>query len=176
MFKYCPSCACEKIEFSGRHFYCNACGFCYYHNTAAAAGCVIETDGRAVLLVRGKDPMKGKLDLPGGFIDPVEGVFEGLLRELQEELGWTPPNPGSLPLSAIFSLFASFPNVYPYKNIVYNTCDMFFKVSVPGLTEKSFTLEEPDIAGVLIKKPQEINPADLAFESTRRAIAAYVKS
>ena len=83
----------------GNRFFCPDCDFVLYQNTAAATGCVIETDGKILLLVRGKEPSVGKLDLPGGFVDPGEGVLDGLLRELQEELGWQPPIPAGRTLA-----------------------------------------------------------------------------
>jgi ADP-ribose pyrophosphatase YjhB (NUDIX family) len=173
MFNYCPSCASKNIRFeNGRKFSCPDCGFVYYHNTAAATGCVIRTAGGILFLVRGKEPARGKLDLPGGFVDPGESVIEGLRRECLEELGWSPP-----PLSGGgFSLFASFPNVYPYKGVSYNTCDMFFAVEAPQLSEKDLRLEETEIAAVRFIRPEDINCDELAFDSTRRAVKAYVKA
>ena len=173
MFQYCPSCASKAIRFNGKRFHCPDCGFTYFHNTAAASGCVIQTGDKVILLVRDKEPARGKLDLPGGFTDPGEGVLEGLRRELREELGWDPPVPAGVPLTEYFTLFASFPNTYPYKNIVYNTCDIFFAISVPGLTEKDFSLQAGEIAGVCFMLPEEIQSCDLAFDSTRRAMEAF---
>jgi ADP-ribose pyrophosphatase YjhB (NUDIX family) len=171
MFNYCPSCGSKKIAFDNSHkFSCPDCGFVYYHNTAAATGCVISTRRGIMLLVRGRDPARGKLDLPGGFVDPGEGAFEGLRRELREEIGWEPG-----PDNAVFKLFASFPNIYPYKNIVYNTCDLFFTIDAPDLTEADLKLETAEIAGIQFVKPAGINPDDMAFESTRRAIRAYLE-
>ena len=115
----------------------------------------------------------GKLDLPGGFVDPGEGMLDGLLRELREELGWEPPVPPGWSLAEFFTLFASFPNTYPYKNIVYNTCDMFFTISVPGLAEGDLRPEPGEIAGIRFLRPDEIKSDDLAFDSTRRAIKAF---
>ncbi|GHT79415.1 hypothetical protein FACS1894130_08050 [Spirochaetia bacterium] len=171
MFRYCPSCASPNIQFQrNRKFFCPDCGFVYYHNTAAATGCIISTGETIVLLVRGKDPAIGKLDLPGGFVDPAEGALEGLRRECREELGWDPETiPG-----AEFSLFASFPNVYPYKGIAYNTCDMFFTITAPGLSEKDLHLEAGEIAGVRFVRPGDVNFDELAFDSTRRAVKAYI--
>jgi len=187
MFKYCPACASEKISFiGGKSFRCPGCGFVYYHNVAAATGCVIavpendDSNGphggpqRLLLLVRGKDPAKGKLDLPGGFVDPGEGAIEGLYREMQEEIGWVPPAPPGLPLTDVFTLFASFSNVYPYKNIDYNTCDLYFSLCAPGLTEKDLRLRSGEIDGVRFLKPEEIDYEEIAFESTRRALKAYL--
>ena len=175
MFQYCPSCGTKKIEFQGNKFFCPECKFTYYHNTAAATGCVIRTGDKAVLLVRGKEPALGKMDLPGGFVDPGEGVLEGLIRELREELGWEPPIPPGVSPAEYFTLFASFPNTYPYKNIVYNTCDIFFTISVPDLEEKDFRLEAGEIAGIRFIKPADINLNDLAFDSTRRAMKALIE-
>jgi ADP-ribose pyrophosphatase YjhB (NUDIX family) len=167
MFTFCPACGSRNIRFSNnKEFRCPDCGFLYYHNTAAATGLVIRTGDEIVLLVRARDPAKGKLGLPGGFVDPGEGAFEGLRRECREELGW---DPGSR-----CTLFASFPNVYPYRGITYNTCDLFFTVTVPGLTAADFTLEEREVSGLRFIKPRDIRPEDLAFDSTRRAIQAYL--
>jgi ADP-ribose pyrophosphatase YjhB (NUDIX family) len=170
MFKYCPSCGSEKIVFERQKvFKCPDCGFSYYHNIAAATGCVIAADDKVVLLVRGKEPGRGKLDLPGGFVDLGEGALEGLRREIREELGWTPPG------EEAFTFLASFANVYPYKNIVYNTCDLFFTLSAPGLSEKDLVLEEKEIEGVEFARPGEIDLGRVAFDSARRAIMAYLK-
>ena len=179
MFTFCPSCASRKITFEkDRLFRCPDCGFHYYHNTAAATGCLIRVPDpsgeKLVFLVRGKEPSQGKLDLPGGFVDPGEGVLDGLYRELQEEIGWTPPVPEGANLTQVFTLFASFPNVYPYRGINYNTCDMYFTVSAPGLSPQDLRLEQAEINGVRFLKPEEINYDEIAFESTRRAVRAYL--
>ncbi|MDR0320358.1 MAG: NUDIX domain-containing protein [Treponema sp.] len=194
MFKFCPACASEKIRFEKNVFRCPDCGLVYYHNTAAATGCLIvvpecayssgacssgaDSGGaeRFLLLVRGKEPSRGKLDLPGGFVDPGEGALEGLYRELKEELGWAPPIPEGVPLTSVFTLFASFSNVYPYKNFSYNTCDLYFHLRAPGLCEQNLRLEKAEIAGVRFLKPEEINYDEVAFESTRRALRTYINS
>ena len=179
MFTFCPACASKKIIFeNGRVFRCPDCGFVYYHNTAAATGCIISVpDGNAdrlLFLVRGKEPAKGKLDLPGGFVDPGEGALEGLYREIREEIGWSPPIPPGGSLADVFTLFASFPNVYPYRNIAYNTCDLFFSLRAPGLREQDLRLEQAEIAAARFIKARDIDYAEIAFDSTRRAVRAYL--
>jgi len=171
MFNYCPSCASKKIAFEeGKVFRCPGCGFVYYHNIAAATGCIIsipENEGeRLLFLVRGKEPAAGKLDLPGGFVDIGEGVVDGLYRELQEEIGWTPPQTPQM--------FASFSNVYEYKGIKYNTCDMYFSVSAPGLKIEDLHLEEAEVASAILLKPHEIDYAEFAFPSTVKAVKEYL--
>jgi 8-oxo-dGTP pyrophosphatase MutT (NUDIX family) len=189
MWKYCPSCAAAGIRFDGVHKYsCPACGFVFYQNTAAATGCVIRSRRGILFLIRGKEPAKGRLDLPGGFVDPGEGALEGLARELREEIGWTPPDfpPEGRPVPAggqagpaasrpALILFASFPNTYPYRGTIYRTCDMFFAMDAPDLTEADLRLEAGEIGGLRFLRPEEIRMEDLAFDSTRRALAAYLE-
>jgi ADP-ribose pyrophosphatase YjhB (NUDIX family) len=185
MFTFCPSCASKKIRFSGSNvFRCPDCGFVYYHNTAAATGCIITVpeniddsgflSERLLFLVRNREPAKGKMDLPGGFVDPGEGILDGLYRELREEIGWSPPIPDGAPLTDVFTLFASFSNVYPYKNISYNTCDVYFYLRAPGLREQDLHLEKSEIAAVHFLKPDEINYDEIAFASTRKAVKTYL--
>jgi ADP-ribose pyrophosphatase YjhB (NUDIX family) len=128
-----------------------------------------------MFLVRGKDPAKGKLDVPGGFVDPGEGALECLYRELREEIGWSPPVPPGVPLTGVFTLVASFPNVYPYKNIPYNTCDLYFSLCAPDLCEQDLRLQREEVTAVRFLKPEEINYDEIAFDSTRRAVRAYLK-
>jgi ADP-ribose pyrophosphatase YjhB (NUDIX family) len=173
MFQYCPSCASKNIRFIVKKFDCPDCGFTFYHNTAAASGCVIRAGEKIVLLERGQEPALGKLDLPGGFVDPGEGLLESLVREMREELNWEPPIPPGRSLAEFFTHFASFPNTYPYKNIVYNTCDVFFTISVPGLAIEDLKPEAGEIAAIRFLRPDEVNLNDLAFDSTRRAIRAF---
>jgi ADP-ribose pyrophosphatase YjhB (NUDIX family) len=179
MFKYCPSCASENINFNVNIFRCPDCNFSYYHNTAAATGCVISVPDRdserILFLVRGKEPSKGKLDLPGGFIDPGEGAIEGLYRELKEELNWMPKIPKGESLYNVFKLFASFPNIYFFKGINYNTCDLYFYVNAPGLEKKDLQLERAEITEALFLRSDEIDLEQLAFESTKRAIRTYLE-
>jgi 8-oxo-dGTP pyrophosphatase MutT (NUDIX family) len=177
MWKYCPACGSPGIRFDGTHkFSCPGCGFVYYHNTAAATGCVIRSKQGLVFLVRGKEPARGKLDLPGGFVDPGEGAAEGLLRELREEIGWEAPLAGAAggTIPKGLSLFASFPNLYPYRGIPYNTCDLFFTLDAPGLTRADLRLQAREIGGVRFIRPEELKLDELAFDSTRRALRAWL--
>jgi len=195
MFNFCPSCASKKITFEkGKYFRCPDCGFVYYHNVAAATGCIIvvpeneeksaemgcqsglpikESD-RIVFLVRGKEPAVGKLDLPGGFVDPGEGVIDGLYRELQEEINWTPKIPEGAKLSDIFKLFASFSNVYKYKGVNYNTCDMYFSIRAPGLKPEDLCREKAEISDILFLTPKEIDFSQFAFPSTVKAVKTFL--
>ena len=48
---------------------------------------IISEKGELLLGVRGIEPEKGKLDLPGGFLQLGEHPFDGAKREAKEELG-----------------------------------------------------------------------------------------
>ena len=43
--------------------------------------------GRALVTVRAVEPEKGKVDVPGGFLEVGEHPVDGLKREAREELG-----------------------------------------------------------------------------------------
>jgi ADP-ribose pyrophosphatase YjhB (NUDIX family) len=168
MFNYCPSCASREIRYEGgKKLYCPACGFTLYQNTAAATGCVVSRGKEILVLVRDKEPARGKLDFPGGFVDPGEGAVDGLRRECKEELGWDPGGEGP-------ALFASFPNQYPYKGITYHTCDLFFAVEAPELDPEKLVIEKAEIREAKFIDPLSIRDEDMAFESTRLALRAYI--
>lgn len=54
---------------------------------APTAGAAIVRDGRALATIRARDPEKGKLDVPGGFLKAQEHPIDALKREVMEELG-----------------------------------------------------------------------------------------
>jgi len=147
-------------------FRCASCGFHYYHNVAAAAGAIIETRGRILLIVRAVEPSAGMLALPGGFIDPGERAEDAILRECREEIGWEPDN---------LEFLVSFPNRYEYGKILYNTCDFFFIARSDALNDDGYKLDPHETAGLVFLRPEDIKPEQLAFDSTRRALAEYAQ-
>jgi 8-oxo-dGTP diphosphatase len=66
---------------------CPECGRSWYRNSAPTVGAAIVRDGRALVTVRAIEPEKGKIDVPGGFLEVGEHPVEGLGREVREELG-----------------------------------------------------------------------------------------
>ena len=66
---------------------CPLCGRSWYRNSAPAVGAVIVQNGQALVTVRACEPEKGRLDLPGGFLEVGEHPVDGLVREVREELG-----------------------------------------------------------------------------------------
>jgi len=166
-FRFCPTCGTKGLFFElNKLFRCTSCGFHYYHNVAAAAGAIIETRGRILFIVRGAEPSAGMLALPGGFIDPDERAEDAILRECREEIGWEPDN---------LEFLVSFPNRYEYGKILYNTCDFFFIARSDALDDAGYSLDPHEATGLVFLKPEEIKPEELAFDSTRRAMSAYLQ-
>ncbi|HEV2754189.1 MAG TPA: NUDIX domain-containing protein [Actinomycetota bacterium] len=87
-FRFCPvdGTALEEPDKDGGTR-CPSCGRSWYRNSSPVVGCVIVRGGRALATVRGIEPHKGKLDMPGGFLLNGEDPLDGLKREIREELG-----------------------------------------------------------------------------------------
>lgn len=58
------------------------------HPSVGVGGVVIR-DGRVALIRRGKEPLKGRWVIPGGTVEPGEGLEQALVREMREETGLT---------------------------------------------------------------------------------------
>ena len=89
VFRFCPKCGSQDFKIHNalsRH--CANCGFTFYQNPRASTAAFILNDkGELLVATRGKEPAKGTLDLPGGFVDNDENAEEGMVREIKEETG-----------------------------------------------------------------------------------------
>lgn len=163
-FRFCPRCGSARFEpHDARSKRCAGCGFTFYLNASAAtAAFIFDRRGRLLAVRRAKDPARGTLDLPGGFVDAGESLTEGLEREIREELG-----AGVAEAEFLFSL----PNRYPYGGMDVPTADAFFRVRLaPG--------DEPaagdDAAELVWLAPGEVRPEAFGLESVRRAVGRYM--
>lgn len=66
---------------------CPSCGRSWYRSSMPAVGAAIVEGGKALLTIRAREPEKGRLDVPGGFLEVGEHPADGLVREVEEELG-----------------------------------------------------------------------------------------
>lgn len=166
LFDYCPSCGSKDIRFDGiKEFRCKVCSFTYYHNVAIGVGAILELDGKIVVIERGKEPGKGKLDLPGGFVEAGETAEEALVREVREEIGIAMSG-------AALQYFGSYPNMYKYKGVVYQTCDLFFHCRTE-LRPKDF--DEQEVQSVSLVNPAELSPDKIAFPSVRSCLGRFLQ-
>ncbi len=168
-FSHCPGCGAPELTFNGvNRFACTRCGFVFFHNTAAGCAAILTLQDardrveKILLLRRARDPARGKLDLPGGFIDPGESVEEALTREIREETGLEVRDLG---------YFCSGPNRYEYRQVLYNTCDLVFTGTAdPGGLRR----EESEVAALVLRRPEEIVLEEIAFPSLRSAMHRYL--
>lgn len=93
-FRFCPLCATELVapRRPGGGAYCPAHERSWYRNSAPAVGCALIREEQALVTLRGREPEKGRLDVPGGFLEPGEHPVDGIRREAYEELGVTIAN------------------------------------------------------------------------------------
>lgn len=163
LFAHCPRCAAPRTtEGDAVRFACESCGFVYYYNVAVSASAlVLASDGCALFIRRARDPSKGKLALPGGFIDRGETAEAAAIRELREETG--------VKLSSV-EFLGSFPNLYAYRGVEYPVIDLFFVGRVG--TRAASALD--DVTEIVWSPPAALREADLAFPSHARALEAFL--
>ncbi|WP_294232959.1 NUDIX domain-containing protein [uncultured Chryseobacterium sp.] len=168
ILKYCPSCGKEFLNWDGeKKWSCPNCNFTLYNNVAGAVAIVIRYEDEIYLTRRNRDPKKGKLDLAGGFVDPRESAEETCKRELFEELQL------DVDVSNLQYL-TSLPNVYQYKEIDYNTIDLFYEYNVSEKFEVNLELSEISEAVWIPLKQLQLE--DLAFDSQKIFFEGYLKS
>ena len=166
IFKYCPVCGSEHFEVHNfKSKKCRDCGFTYYANPCSATAAFIVNDRDEMLVVRrAKEPAKGTLDLPGGFVDMGETVEEGMIREIKEETG--------LDVTNIEYLFSS-PNVYVYSGMGVHTLDMDYLVRVHGSVPAIKAAD--DAAEALWIPIAQVNPAEFGLTSIRNAVIRFLE-
>jgi ADP-ribose pyrophosphatase YjhB (NUDIX family) len=164
LFRYCPRCGRSgPVEQSRPFFQCDACGFLYYFNPVIAVGAIlVRPDGRILFVQRAKDPAKGKLGVPGGFVDFGESAEAALRREIREEVNLE---------AATLEYLCSQPNDYPYKGVTYQVLDFYFIVRVDS-ADGVAALDDVDSVHWL--EPSKVEPAELAFDSERKALELFL--
>ena len=162
IFNFCPSCGSKDIFFDDiKKFNCKECSFTFFNNVATAVAAILEHDQKILFTIRGKDPCKGKLDLPGGFVDPKESAENALRREIKEEL--------RIDIEDL-EYQGSFPNIYEYKNVVYKVCDLFFYSRIDKLPSD---YDKSEIEELVLINRSEIPIDELAFESSRMCLRLF---
>ena len=163
--KFCPKCGSAKFEKAGeRSLKCVDCGFHFFINSSAAvAALIINEQGKIMLTTRGVEPDYGKLDLPGGFIDPGETAENAVIRELYEELGLK---------VKLLKYIDSAPNEYVFSDYTVFTLDMAFMVTpetILGLKAKD------DILDFKFYSEKEFDYDDIPAPSIKKFVKDYFR-
>jgi NAD+ diphosphatase len=164
VLKYCPKCGSSKfVPDSDKSFVCEACHFHFFVNSAAAVAAIIVNSKNEILLtVRGVNPKKGMLDLPGGFVDPGESAEDALMREIKEELN----------LDVVeLKYLVSFPNEYVFAGYTVYTTDLGFVCKVQDFSSITFN---DDISGYVFKNPKDIISNEICSESILKIIETFI--
>lgn len=163
-FTYCPSCGSNQfVAHNEKAKRCLQCGFVFYFNISASVAVFIVNEQDELLVCkRAKEPVKGTLDLPGGFIDMQETAEEGVKREIMEEL--------NLSIDEINYRF-SIPNIYPYAGFNVHTLDLFFECKVQSFNNLKAS---DDVSEAFFISKKKINPADFGLDSIRKGIEIYL--
>jgi NAD+ diphosphatase len=161
-FIYCPRCASAGIDvYMKNAVKCSACGYIYFHNTAAAVAAIVEIEGKILLVKRAHEPQIGYFDLPGGFVDYRESFEDAIVREVKEECN----------LDIVdLQYFGSFGNTYTFGSVDYFTADAFFLCKTKN--RKVLALSD-EISGFVIVDSAAIAMDTIAFDSIRAALKKY---
>ena len=165
VLKYCPKCGSSGFEISGnRSLKCKSCGFHLYINSSAAVAALItDENGKLMLATRGVEPDYGKLDLPGGFIDPGESAENAIKRELYEELG--------MKIKSL-KYINSAPNKYIFSEYTVYTIDLVYEVIPENITGLK---PMDDILNYRFYAEDEIDYEDIPASSIRKFVQDFFK-
>lgn len=136
---------------------CTGCGHVVYLDPKVAVGAIVSHDGGIVLLKRRIEPGYGKWVFPGGFVDRGETLEEAAARETLEEVG--------LEVVTDRLLGAYSYREYPVVVVVYAA-----RVTGGRLAAGDEALE------AAVFPSHRLPWDDLAFASTKQALADYLKN
>ncbi|MBN9517972.1 NUDIX domain-containing protein [bacterium] len=166
LFRFCPRCgdARPADNAAAVPYRCGGCALVYYFNpTVAAAAWVSDPAGRVLLIRRAKDPARGKLAIPGGFVDAGETADQAVRRETREEVG--------LELDAV-QFLTSFPNLYHYREVTYPVLDLVFTARAVA-PEAAFPGD--GVSDIEWHHPAAVDPGEVAFPSILESLKLLQK-
>lgn len=102
------------------------------------------------------------LDLPGGFVEPMESAEAAVVREIKEELGILVTNAAYL---------GSFPNEYIYSGFSVFTVDLAFICKVDDITA---IVPADDVSEVEFMFPKDVKQEELCSKSMADIISLYI--
>lgn len=164
-WKFCPVCGAARGSNAANPFRCLSCEYVHHFSpVSAVAAITADSVGNVLLLIRARNPGKGKFGLPGGFVDPGERAEDALHREVFEEVG--------LRVTQL-DFLTSYPNSYAYGGVILPVTDLFFSAEVNSFEDMH--ARDGEIEGWRFCRPGENELNSMAFESNRRALEDYLK-
>jgi ADP-ribose pyrophosphatase YjhB (NUDIX family) len=155
--KFCPRCGTPVqplFRYGTLRPSCPACGFIHFANPRVAVALFVADGDRVLLVKRGIPPEKGRWALAAGFVEYGEAPEAAARRELREETGLEATVEGMLELS-------------------YNEADKVIVILYRARVEGGTLAANDDVEEVRWFTRAQL--PDLAFESTRRAVGAWLE-
>ncbi|HSW81464.1 MAG TPA: NUDIX domain-containing protein [Candidatus Saccharimonas sp.] len=87
---FCRRCGTKVTQKMPGVYKCKQGHDLFYDASPAGLCLLLNSRDEVLMVVRSRDPGKGTLDLPGGFLGFAETYEDGTVRELREELGLEP--------------------------------------------------------------------------------------
>lgn len=164
-FKYCPKCGTNDFkENDFKSNKCRNCGFTYYFNISSSTIALILNEEKELLVAtRAHEPVKGTLDLPGGFVDMDENGEEAVIREVKEETG--------LEVDSLNYLF-SIPNRYMYSDFEIQTLDLVYLCNVK---DTSNLRADDDVSDLQFIKIADLQPDLFGLASVKEVVKTIQK-
>lgn len=128
-----------------------------YQNPVPTIDALLEDESGKILLgQRRNEPFRGKLNLPGGFVDLGETLEQAVAREVREELGMEPSEYGKL--------------TFANSRVEHHTGRQTIAIVMKGtLKHRDFKPDEEAIA-YFWKLPSELKSEDVTTEGEYQAI------
>jgi ADP-ribose pyrophosphatase len=165
-YRFCPRCGRPRqANDIDRPFRCQACHYTSFFGPVTAVGAVITNElGQVLLIERAKDPGKGLLGMPGGFIDQNETAEFAARREILEEVG--------ISVEELTYLMTA-PNEYIYQGIVNPVIDIFFHSKVAS--GQAIKAESSEVSAWIWTDLNAGILDRLAFRSNRLALEKFMQ-
>jgi NAD+ diphosphatase len=123
---FCRRCGQTLTKKTASEYECPAGHHIFVAGHPATGVLLVNPKNEVLLVTAGREPGRGKLDVPGGFCELGENLEEGVHREITEELGLTPHDYGEL------HYLGSFCNTYEYAGEATRPLDVFFWAHYDG--------------------------------------------
>jgi 8-oxo-dGTP diphosphatase len=135
----------------------------YPDRPVVGVGGVVVDDGRALLIRRGSEPLRGQWSIPGGMLELGESLQAGVARELREETGLE---------VRVLELIEVFDRIYVQQHIDGKPADerpRYHYVIVDYLCERisGEACAGSDVTDVAFAREDELEPYHLTETATR---------